>query len=595
MTTLANAPVFTAPNRGLKRCWVLPAALLDQLQVQALSRGLGSPPLVAEILLRRGLGNSADAAAFLQPKLNSLPDPALLPNMAAAVDRIAQAALRREKIVIFGDYDVDGTTGTAMLWRLLKAAGADVHFRVPHRTQEGYGLQTPAVVELVDGGAQLIITVDCGITANQPVALAQSRGVDVIVTDHHEFHEPLPPARAIVHPNLPGSLYPNKHLCGAGVAFKLCWQLARSFCGGPRVSQLYRDMLVEFCALVGLATIADVVPLSGENRVLAHLGLRQLRRSTIVGIQALVDAAGCREKIIDCTAAGFALSPRLNAAGRMGHARLAVEMLITDSPPRAAEIAGYLEKQNRERQGVERKIFAAAKAQVPADQLPAALVVSGKEFHAGVVGIVASRLVDAFHRPAFVLAVENDLAVGSGRSIVGFALHEAIEHCRDLLITGGGHAMAGGVKLKADKMEEFSARLRAYAAEHLVADDFIPRLHVEAQVRLAQLDIHMAKHLALMEPFGNANTRPQFLVREAHIAGPPRRVGATGNHLQLTLQQDGAMGRAIAFGLGPWAAQLPNRQVVDLIVDARLSHYNGNTGVDLHIVDIARSDGRSFT
>ncbi len=463
----------------------------------ALARALRIPPLLGELLVQRGLADAAAAADFLDPKFKNLHAPSLLPHMDAATERIAGAVRNGEKITLYGDYDVDGITGTAMLWHTLKAARANVDSYIPHRVDEGYGLNTEAVRTLIDAGTQLLVTIDCGCSAIEPITYARAHHVDVIVSDHHEFPSSgeLPPA-IIVHPRLPGSatVYPNPDLCGAGVAFKLAWAIAQKLCNTERVNETYRGLLLAFAALVELGTIADVVPLVGENRILVKYGLTQLARSTNPGLRALIAAAGFggdSERALDCTAVGFSLAPRLNAAGRMGHAREAVELLTTATGQRAEELAAYLEEQNRDRQATERKMADTAREQIEKrksaiDREDMVLVAAHPSFHAGVVGIVASRLVDRFHRPAFVLSQPDGegLLHGSARSIPSFELHLAIDAVRDLLISGGGHAMAGGGKLPLANLDTFRERLNAYAREKLSEEDFILSLPISGTLSL---------------------------------------------------------------------------------------------------------------
>lgn len=598
---LSPAPQASIPCRSLisfrRRKWVLePAA---SAAVEALARPLRCPPLIAELLLKRGVSTVDEARAFLQPEFKNLCPPGKLPNIDKAASRIAEAVRAQQKIVLYGDYDVDGITGTAMLWHTLRAAGADVSYYIPHRVDEGYGLNTRAIEQLIDAGAGLLITVDCGGSAVGPIAAAVTRGVDVVVSDHHELPEELPPAYAIVHPRLPGSEYPNQNLCGAGVAFKLAWCVAQKLCNAEKVAPVYRDLLVEFAALVALGTVADVVPLVGENRILVKYGLAQLMRTKFEGLRALIEAAGygAGGAEIDSVAVGFSLGPRLNAAGRMGHAREAVELLTTATGPRCQEIATYLESQNRERQATERAIYATARAQVEAHvsanaALPHVIVVHHENFHAGVVGIVASRIVEQFHRPAFVLATDEAHAHGSARSIPGFELHLAIEHCRDLLVSGGGHAMAGGVKMPLANIGDFQARLNAYAANILDAEQLTPTLPIDAEITLETCNVRTLEMLEAFEPFGRGNPGPRFLLRNATISAPPRRVGADGSHLQLQITQGSRAARCIAFRMGSVEPQIPVGTAVDIVAEARVDRYfEANPRVELQVVDIAKCDG----
>ncbi|HUO07202.1 MAG TPA: single-stranded-DNA-specific exonuclease RecJ, partial [Phycisphaerae bacterium] len=600
-------PPHTSLTSYRKKKWVLPEQ--DASQVEHLANQLRLPPLITRILLHRGLSTPEAAAAFLDPKFKDLHSPWLLPNMHAAADRILQAVRQNEKITLYGDYDVDGITGTTMLWHTLKQAGADVHYYIPHRVDEGYGLNPDAVRSIIQSGTTLLITIDCGCSAIAPITLARQLGADVIVSDHHEFagNGELPPANAIVHPRLttdptPHTPYPNPDLCGAGVAFKLAWATSQKICGTEKVSEQYRHLLMEFTALTALGTIADVVPLTGENRIIVRHGLTQLLRTQNPGLRALIDAAGYAngERKIDCTAVGFALAPRLNAAGRMGHANEAVELLTTATPDRAEEIAQYLESQNRQRQSTERKMLEIAKQQIEnrnskIENQDNVLVVSHESFHVGVVGIVASRLVDLYYRPTFVLAHsagETSLELhGSARSISGFELHRAIEHVRDLLITGGGHAMAGGVKLPLANLDAFRDRLNTFAAERLNEDLLTPALNLDGLLTLDDCRTDIIAHLEKLEPFGRGNPTPRFLVQNVKLSAPPRRVGATGAHLQLTIAKGSRAARCIAFKMGELEPQLPVGTELHLVVEPKIDTFNGNARVDLVVCDIARCDG----
>ena len=612
--------ICTSVTSYRRKKWVVPPpAPQEDVAVEGFARALRMPPVIARLLINRGITDATAAAAFLDPRYRDLHPPHLLPNMDAAAIRIAAAVRAGEKITLYGDYDVDGITGTAMLWHTLKTAGANVESYIPHRVEEGYGLNTEAVESLINGGTQLLVTVDCGCSAVGPIVRAKERGVDVVVSDHHEFGADLPPAVAIVHPRAttagrpqeekPVSGYPNPDLCGAGVAFKLAWAVAQKLCGTEKVNEAYRNLLVEFSAMVALGTIADVVPLVGENRILVKYGLGQLARTRFEGLKALIHAAGYGDgkKKLDCMAVGFTLGPRLNAAGRMGHAREAIELLTTATGPRADEIANWLEAQNRDRQSTERRMAEIARQQVETRRSAAeegaqelVLVAAHESFHAGVVGIVASRLVDLYHRPAFVLAKNqaageaNAECHGSARSIPGFELHQAIEHVRDLLISGGGHAMAGGVRLPLANLEPFRERLNAFARERLTEELLVPALPVDAILDLPDCNPHVIAMMEKLEPFGRGNPRPRFLVQNVQVSAPPRRVGATGAHLQLTISRPPHVQRCIAFKMGELEPQLPVGSQVNLIVEPRIDTWEGRHRVDLVVVDIARCNDEPF-
>ncbi|MEI8189945.1 MAG: single-stranded-DNA-specific exonuclease RecJ, partial [candidate division NC10 bacterium] len=437
-------------------------------QAADLARQARSAPLVAQVLANRGAATAEAAEAFLNPKLTDLHDPSLLAGAEQAAERLARAVRDSEKIVIYGDYDVDGMTGTAILHACLGMLGAKADFYVPHRLEEGYGVNADAVVKILAEGCDLLVTIDCGISAAGPLEQAVRAGVDVIVTDHHTPTPVLPRVSVIVHPALPGELTPNPHLSGSGVAFKLAWQVAREIGGETRVDAAMREFLLNATCLAALGTIADVVPLVGENRALATFGLRGLPASKQAGIRALIESAALTGQSLGAYDVGFKLAPRLNACGRMGHARVAVEMLTGEDEARCRAIAKDLSQKNTERQEVERKIAAEAVDMVRARGLDApgsrVIVLASSAWHGGVSGIVARRLVKQFHRPAVLIALNGSGGQGSARSIPGFHMAQALEACGQHLVSFGGHAMAGGLRIEEEKVPAFVQAMSAYAA-----------------------------------------------------------------------------------------------------------------------------------
>jgi len=579
-------------------------------------------PLVAQILLNRGHIEPDDCHKFLKPTLKDLHDPALIAGLSKAADRVARAIRDREKIVVYGDYDVDGITAVTILWHAIKLLGGDVHYYIPHRIDEGYGLNSEAISQICKDGAKLIITVDCGVTAIEPAETAKACGVDLIVSDHHEWKENkdeggrmkdekgvdpihpssfilhpsplLPPAYAIVHPRLPledGTTYPNPNLCGAGVAFKLAWGIGQAVCGASKVSDEFRSFLIDATALAALGTIADVVPLIGENRILAHFGLGGLKASRLIGIKALIESANLTGQTLDSFHVGFLLGPRLNACGRMGHAALAVEMLTIADEGRAIEIATYLEQQNRERQVMEKTILTAALDQITACDFAGegncALVLAGQGWHPGVIGIVASRIVDRFHRPTVMIAINEDgIGQGSARSINGFHLAGALTHCGEHLKSFGGHEMAAGLKIKAGNIDAFRAAFCAVAKQQLTPEQLQPQVYLDADSSLGQINTALVTDLKRLGPFGQGNRKPLLCCRNLTIALPPKRVGKTGDHLQLFLKQGNASMKAIAFNGGRWFDQLTPGKTVDLAVEPTLNEWNGKISVELDVKDL---------
>lgn len=561
-------------------------------KVAALCRALNLPAALAQLLINRGITEPTQARVFLDAKLKCLHDPLLLPGAEDAADRIFRAIRDRRRIVIYGDYDVDGVCGTAILWHCLKLAGADVGFYVPHRLEEGYGLSTDALNTIKEQqNASLVVTVDCGITSRDEAAAARSLGIELIITDHHEFAEPLPEADCVVHPRLPGTSYPFGGLSGAGVAFKLAWAVAQRFSEAKKVSPPLRDFLLESVSLAALGTVADVVPLVDENRVLVRHGLVSLRSTTNPGLRALLESAGLAEKpALAADDIAFNLGPRINAAGRLGQARLAVELLTTASPERAAVLARYLHEQNELRQTVERKIFKEARElfdAAPDSAGAGAIVLAQRHWHAGVIGIVASRMAERYYRPVVLVSLGDEIGQGSGRSIPGFDLYRALAACRDSLVQFGGHAAAAGLKVRADAFEQFREQFCRHAVAALEQDQLVERLTIDAEVPLSALTPGLIGALENMAPFGAGNRRPVLAASELELAGQPRRMGGGGRHLSFRVRQSGASLRAVAFGraddLEPLLAQ-PGRYA--LAFTPRINDYHGFPSVELEVKDL---------
>ncbi|MCK4342980.1 MAG: single-stranded-DNA-specific exonuclease RecJ, partial [Phycisphaerae bacterium] len=496
---------------------------------------------MAQVLLNRGIRTAAEVRPFLSPDFKALLPPDALPGAVEAARHLADATKAGKRIVIYGDYDVDGVTATTILWHVLKLAGADVRFYIPSRLDEGYGVNAEAVASIAADGGQVVITVDCGITAVEEVRRARELGLDVIVTDHHQAHDRLPDAAVIVHPTACGESA-NPNLSGAGVALKIAWALAQEFSGTARVKPAFREYLLDATAFAALGLIADVVPLTGENRIITSFGLRHLCQTKNPGLQALIDVSGLSDKKkYDDYDVGFRLAPRLNAIGRLGHARLAVELFTRADADRAREIAVTLDAENRRRREVERQITKEAEALVIEKGFDRdscrGIVLAAPNWHPGVIGIVASRLVDRFHRPTIMIALDNEQGQGSGRSVRHFPLHEVLGCCRQSLLSFGGHAMAAGVKLRADQIDAFTDAFQAEAARRLTPADLRPKLHLDDEVALSELTMDVADTLQHLAPFGEGNPRPRLATTPVELAEPPRAVGAGGAHLQFTVRQ----------------------------------------------------------
>lgn len=570
----------------MSKKWIIapPAADAD-----GSARRWNLPAIVAQLLLNRGVGPDSAAETFLTPQLKDLHSPELLPGTTAAACGIVRAIKDKAPIVLYGDYDVDGTTGVSILWHLLRTAGAEVNFYVPHRIEEGYGLNVEAVKRLIEEGARLIVSVDCGVTAVEAAQVVAEAGAALIITDHHAPHAVLPQAAAIVHPALDGT-YPNPHLCGAGVAFKLAWAVAQELSGGRRVDPVYRALLLDLLPLAALGTIADVVPLSGENRIIARHGLARLPESPWPGVRALIDQVGLRGERISGYDVGFKLAPRINAAGRMGHARLAVELLTRADAARAGEIALYIEEHNRSRQTEQRRIFKQAVELIEsrnfASDARRAIVVAAEGWHAGVIGIVASRVVERFGRPTVLIALSNGEGQGSARSVHHFDLSDALAYCGEHLITYGGHAMAAGVRVASDRVAPFTEAFVNVANNRLTGDDLVEKLRLDAAVTLAEMTMPTAEAIVDLGPFGVGNPRPKFATDWVELAAEPRCVGSGGDHLQATFRDNGVTLRAIGFGLGSQIEDLKQHRRCRVAFEPIINEYNGRRSVEMQMIDL---------
>jgi len=575
-----------------------PAPSDAQPLVEQLCGRLRLPPLLGRLLVQRGITEPEQAERFLTPSLKHLHDPGLLPGADAAANRLVRAVNEKQPVVIYGDYDVDGVTASAILYHTLTQLGAAAHTYVPHRLDEGYGLNVEAVEHIAAGGitdgvTPLIVSVDCGITACEPAAAAGAAGADLIITDHHQFDGAnLPDAYALVHPRLPGSEYPFGELCGAGVAFKLAWHTARVHCGSDRLPAATRDLMLELLSFAALGTVADVMPLVDENRVLVTFGLGRIKQTRFEGLAALIKASGLDEERIDAYHVGFVLGPRLNACGRMGHAAEAVELLTTAGGADARRIAEFLSEQNEDRRNTERRILAEAIEQVEQQGYDApdrrALVVAGRGWHPGVVGIVASRLVERYHRPTVVLCIDEQkqLAQGSARSVEGVSIHEGLQTCAQHLQTFGGHDMAAGLKLSADKLDTFREALVAWGNQCLEADELRATYKLDAACGVDDITLDLTEQLDRLKPFGPGNRRPLLRVGPSQVPAPAQRMGQTGQHLRLTLTGQRARLKAVGFGMGDHADALRPGGTVEVVAEPHINEWRGRRSAELHLRDL---------
>jgi single-stranded-DNA-specific exonuclease len=581
-----------------QRIWhLLPAP--EPLAVRRLARDAQISEVVAQLLWQRGIRQAEEAKQFLYGRLTDLLPPDRLSGVREAAHRIVSAIRGRRKICIYGDYDVDGVTGTAILVRLLQHLQASVEYHIPMRLSEGYGLNAERLRELHQRQVQVVVTVDCGIASIAEAALAQELGMELIITDHHQWKVDsvgaplLPPAAVVVHPRWPEGHYPSSELSGAGVAFKLAWAIAQVVSGSSQGSLPpdLRDILLEGVGLAALGMVADVVPLRGENRIFVRHGLRRIMQQPSLGLRALMEVAQLQiDEKLTAEDVGYRLAPRLNAAGRLGCARMAVELLTTQSYTTARTHAQFLEKQNDQRQTLERQATQQAKEWV--DKLyrnDAAIVVADPRWHPGVVGIVAGRLVHDYGKPAIVIAIREgeDLAVGSGRSIPELPLHEALRACESLLDSYGGHAAAAGLKIAPERIDAFRNAINHYVAHRLPLGSTRPRLLLDAEVPLATITPSLLQELDRLEPYGADNPKPRFLATGVTLE-KVRRMGRGESppHLELRVSQGGQRFRCVAWNMAERYEELQGASQVCLAFTPQRSTYQGYSRIELKLCDI---------
>jgi single-stranded-DNA-specific exonuclease len=548
----------------------------DPQRAAELARALDLRPPAAKALVHRGVDSVDAARRFLEPSLDDLHDPSLLSGIDRAVDRIRGALERGERILVHGDYDVDGITSTFLLQSTLEGLGGRVEYRIPHRTRDGYGLSTDAVEEARRRQCTLVVTVDCGITAHAAVERARALGIDVVITDHHEPPPTLPEAHAIVNPLQAGCAYPFKSLAGVGVTFKLVQALCRGRGGITRA----RDDL----DVVALGTIADVVPLVGENRVLARLGLERLNQGNRVGLQALAEVAGLDPRRVTSGQVAFVLAPRINAAGRMGNPEQGVRLLLARERLEARDIAASLQEDNDRRRVHDERALADAAGRVESElDWPrcASILLWSEHWHPGVIGIVASRLVERYQRPAILVALDGERGRGSGRSLPGLDLNRLLAECSDLLEGWGGHAFAAGLTVKREHLPELRSRLERLVRERLAPEDCVPRLEIDADVHLAECDLELAEWLERMAPHGLDNPEPLF--RACGVEVESATAVGNGRHLRLSVRDATGRAEAIGFGLGERAEAVRRAGRCDLAFAPTRNEWMGETRVQLKL------------
>jgi single-stranded-DNA-specific exonuclease len=557
----------------------------DQARAGQLASTLGVSPIVAHLLIARGYEDAESARSFLNPALDQLHDPFLMRGMSDAVARLVQAIDAHEPILIYGDYDVDGTTGTAVLLRALRMLGATAGYHVPHRFTEGYGIRQDALEKAFGEGYKLVVSVDCGITAHEPLHWARANGLDIIVTDHHlpDKDEGAPPALAVLNPNQKGCEYPDKNLAGVGVAYKLIHALFRE---RGREAQA-----PGFLKMVAIGTVADVAKLVGENRAIVALGLSDLPRARNHGLRALIEIAGCGEEG-EMTAydLGFRIGPRINAAGRMDAARAVVELFDAKEKEEARRLAEHLDTRNRERMEAQREIFNRAVEEFESgadrESQTHAAVIAGDGWHRGVIGLAASKIAERLNRPCVVISLDGEIGHGSARSIEAYHLYDGLESCRDLLEKFGGHSHAAGLSIKRDRIAEFRRRLNQHAASCLTEDDLIPSLAIDAELTPKDLGFQLAQDLGALEPFGAGNPRPVFMTRGWRVLSEPQVIKE--QHLKLRVAgEDNRPFEAIWWrGVEEVEATPHMNQRIDLAYDFETNRWQGDIRLQLNVKDM---------
>jgi len=561
--------------------WTWPSPV-DGRIASELSGALRVPPAIGELLVRRGFETLEGARRFLDPGLDQLVDPFAMRDMERAVARVEEALAEGQRIAVYGDYDVDGITATALLVRYLRWRGAAVEYYIPHRVEEGYGLSRSGVAALADGGVRLLITCDCGVTAVDEVRAARAAGMDVIVTDHHEPGPELPPATALLNPKRRDGAYPDPNLAAVGVAFKLCEALEIAAGRDRRTIENAFD-------LVALGTVADLVPVTGENRVFIHYGLEALSRTRNAGLRALLERTELAGRKVSAWQVGFVLAPRINAIGRMDAAERGVELLLTDDAEEAGRIADTFEEINTSRQAADRQLLAEVLEMVDRtydESRDHAIVLAGENWHPGVIGIVASRVVERFHRPTIMISLHPEgTGRGSARSVSGFHLLEALTACRDHLDAFGGHRYAAGLAIRRESLDAFRHAFQAYARDRLSRESLTPTLTVDLKLALGDIDARFYLELSRFGPYGPGNPEPVLALEGVSARGYPRIVGE--NHLKMVVAEGGRTLDAIGFNLGHLLQEVDvGRGPLTLACRLRENTYLGRSSIQARLIDV---------
>lgn len=564
--------------------WLTPPGLnaVEREAIQRLKAELKAPDLIAELLFRRGIRSEQQIEEFFNPHLLHLADPYLFEDMQIAVDRILQAVDKGELITIYGDYDVDGTTATALLLLGLKRIGARINYYIPHRMIDGYGLSLSSLEQIHESGCSLIVSVDCGVNALEEIQAVKDLGMEIIITDHHNPKADLPPALAIINPKLPGCAYPFHHLAGVGVAYKLLMAIYQ------KLGINDTENVLKYMDLVAVGTIADIVPLIGENRVFASIGLQHLIEKKNLGLNALIQLCGLDQKTLDTTDIVFGIAPRINAAGRMGSATLAVELLVSTDEQKSAELAEMIERDNSLRQQEDQKTFYEACEIIEKKYKNLAntpcMVVSSDDWHPGVIGIVASKLVEKYYRPVIMISFKDGFGSGSGRSVADFDLFSALQHTEDNLHSFGGHKYAVGLTIYQEYIDRFENELARYVADHIQQEQIKPPLMIDSEIELYDINNYLLDAIELFAPFGPENHRPIFMTKAVTVANYPYNVGR--NHLKLKVVKDGIELDLIGYNLGDYLNLLKKNSVINIAYSLEYNRFGNKSSIQGKLKDL---------
>lgn len=549
---------------------------IDNNEIERIEKSFNISKLVASIIAGKGLKTDEEIEVFLHPRRTDFHNPFLMPDMEKAANRIVEAIKNNEKVAIYGDYDVDGITSSTVLHRFLKDRGLNTNIYIPNRLCEGYGLNAEEIKKIAEEGHTLMITVDCGITGKAEVELAKSLGIDTIVTDHHEPPEELPEAIAVVDCKRKDNKYPFRELAGVGVTFKLTQAISK-------ILNLKEEENLKYLDIVCIGTISDIVPLVDENRTISKLGLMLLNQTKNVGLKVLLESLGYKK--IDSTAVSFGIAPRVNACGRMGHERVALELFLTDDVKRARELAKELNDFNTKRQEIEKRIFEEALEQIKngQEEKNPCIILRKENWHHGVIGIVSSKITEMYFKPSILMAIEGEDCKGSGRSIPGFDIHEALEKCNKTIKQFGGHSMAIGITVESANFEAFKSSVLNYAKEKHI-EDIVPVLNIDEKLQLKDITMKDVRDLALLEPFGEANKPPLFQINNVKIE--TIRTLSEGKHLKMDIKDDNTKFGTIGFNLGSLANEYKIGDKIDIAGYLEINSFGGRDSIQINIKDI---------